>query len=229
METHLIILVILLGTCSITLSLFYYSQAKSALWLTIFGFFSCAALFNILSVIFPDIHWLAQFTFVFIPILCLFYCRHYPNLLYFLSIPMGIKIIDIIWMNQDLLTLFPSWVYYSTYIGLELIVIFLIFYRGSIAKSLRLNVYYRRIPQEYLLMSLYCVSVIINMITLMEDLIRNDHILGDLFASYQPMFFYDFYHLMRLPINLAELILYVVMAYFAARASRSKKITSSMI
>ncbi len=45
MEAHLIILVILLGTCSITLSLFYYSQTKSILWLTIFGFFACAALF----------------------------------------------------------------------------------------------------------------------------------------------------------------------------------------
>ncbi|WP_298768938.1 hypothetical protein [uncultured Shewanella sp.] len=229
MENHLIILAILIGSCSITLSLFYYSQTKSALWLTIFGFFACATLFNILSVIFPDTYWLAHFTFVFIPILCLFYCRHYPNWLYFLSIPMGGKIIYIILINKNLLTIPPSWIFYCTGIGLELLVIFLIFYRGILAQTLGLNVYYRRIPQEYLLMSLYCVGVIINIIALVEDIIRNNHILGDFFVPYQPMFFYNIYLVMRLPLNLAELILYVVMAYFAARSSRPKPISSAVI
>lgn len=229
METHLIILVILLGSCSITLGLFYYSQAKSALWLTIFGFFAFATLFNILSITFPEIYWLAHFTFAFIPILCLFHCRHYPNWLYLLSIPIGAKIFDVFWLSDYLLTQVPSWVFYITYIGFELLTISFICYRGSIAKILGLNVHYRRIPQEYLLMGIFSLSIIVNLITLMEDLIRNNHILGDVFVPYQPMFFYEIYLIIRFPLNIAESILFVVMAYFAVRANKSESIKTVII
>ncbi|MCL1123853.1 hypothetical protein [Shewanella surugensis] len=224
METLLIILVVLLGTCSTTLGLFYYSKSKPVLWLITFAITAYVALTGIISIFFPYTSWIAHFTFSVIPMLCLFHCRHYPNWLYFLSIPIGAKIIDVLWLSDYLLTQVPSWVFYVTYIGFELLIITLIFYRGTIAKTLGLNVHYRRIPQEYLLMGVFSLSIIINLITLMEDLIRNHHILGDVFVPYQPMFFYDAYLFLRFPLNVAESILFVMLAYFAVRADRSEPI-----
>ncbi|WP_299493884.1 hypothetical protein [uncultured Shewanella sp.] len=219
MEILLIILIILLSTCSITLG-FYYSQNKPALWLVTFAITACAVLTGIVSAFFPDIHWLTHFTYTFIPLICLYHCRYYPNWLYLLSIPIGINFIDVLWINQNLFAQTSNWIFYTKNIGLGSLVLLLIFYRGSIAKTLGLSIHYRRIPQEYLLLSIYTMNVIINIMTLMEDLIRNNHILGELFVPYQPMFLYDIYHFIRFPLNLGELILYVVIAYFAVRSNK---------
>ncbi|WP_299492580.1 hypothetical protein [uncultured Shewanella sp.] len=215
-------LVALLGLGCIGSGVIYFAKQKSLLWLGAFFVGSVLALTVIISVFFRELSWLENTGLGLALPMSIIMCRRFPNWAYFLIIPASIKLIDMLWLNTYLLTQVPSWVFYFTYIGYDLLVMTLIWYRGPIANILKLNVYYKRFGQEYLLLIVYGLFVLVNLITGIEELIYYG-LIGDFFIDDKPSFFYESYRYMRLPLCIAEISILVMISYFAVKAGINQK------
>lgn len=221
-----VLVVLLIGFGLISSGVIYFAKHKPLLWLGAFVVSGLLALTLIISVFFRELYWLGNVGLVLGLGISVLMCRRLPNWAYLLMIPTVMKLVDMLWLNEYLLTQVPSWGFYFSYIGYDVLVMALIWYRGPIAKALRLKVHYKRFAQEYLLLGVYGVAIVTNLMTGMEDLIRKD-VLGSIFIGFEPMFFYDLYRYVRLPMNITEMVLLVGMGYVAVKAGTSKRLTGA--
>ncbi|WP_299492682.1 hypothetical protein [uncultured Shewanella sp.] len=206
--------------------LIYFAKQKTLLWLGAFALSGLLSLTVLISVLFRDLYWLENIGMSIALIASISMCRRLPNWAYLLIIPMGMKLLDVLWINPYLLNKVPSWVFYFSYIAYDVLVMTLIWYRGPIAQALKLNVHYKRFAQEYLLLVVYGLAVMTNVLAGTEDLIRNN-VLGSAFVGFEPRFFYDIYEYIRLPINMAEMVVLIGMGYVAVKAGTSKRLTGA--
>lgn len=215
-------LVTLIGMGLIGSGVIYFAKHQSLLWLGAFVVGSVLALTILISVLFKELYWLESSSLGLALIISVVMCRRFPNWAYLLVIPASIKLVDMLWLNAYLLTQVPSWVFYFTYIGYDILVMALIWYRGPIANAFKFNVHYKRFGQEYLLLIVSSLFVLTNLLTGTEDLLRND-VLGHYFIGFEPRFFYDIYRYVRLPLSIAEMSILVMISYFAVKAGINQK------
>ncbi|MCL1125740.1 hypothetical protein [Shewanella surugensis] len=221
-----VFVVVLIGLGLISSGVIYFANKKPWLWLGTFAVSGLLALILIISVFFRELYWLGNIGLVLGLGMSVLMCRHLPNWAYLLMFPTAMKLVDTLWLNDYLLTQVPSWGFYFSYIGYDVLVMALIWYRGPIAKALRLKVHYQRFAQEYLLLGVYGLAVMTNLMTGIEDLVRKD-VLGNVFVDFNPIFFYDIYEYIRLPISILEMVLLVGMGYVAVKAGTSKRLTGA--
>ncbi|WP_299004785.1 hypothetical protein [uncultured Shewanella sp.] len=218
--------VVLIGIGLIGSGVIYFAKQKTLLWLGAFVAASSLSLLFVITTLFREWAWLSNIGLALALGMSVLMCRRLPNWVYLLMIPTVMKLVDVLWLNEYLLSQVPSWVFYFSYIAYDLLVMTLIWYRGPIAQALKLNVHYKRFAQEYLLLGVYGVFVLTNLITGIEDLVRKD-VLGNYFVGFEPMFFYDIYEYLRLPMNMIEIFLLVGMGYVAVKAGTSKRLTGA--
>ena len=218
--------VVLIGIGLIGSGVIYFAKYKPLLWLCAFVVSGVLTLTIVIGASFRELYWLGNIGLVLALGMSVLMCRRLPNWAYLLMIPTIMELVDVLWLNEYLLNQVPSWVFYFSYIAYDLLVMTLIWYRGPIAQALKLNVHYKRFAQEYLLLVVYRVAVMTNLITGVEDLIRKD-VLGSVFVGFEPMFFYDLYRYVRLPISISEMVLLVGMGYMAVKAGTSKRLTGA--
>ncbi|WP_298772746.1 hypothetical protein [uncultured Shewanella sp.] len=218
--------VVLIGIGLIGSGVIYFAKQKPLLWLGAFVVSGVLALTLIISVFFRELYWLGNIGLVLALGMSVLMCRRLPNWVYLLMIPTVMKLVDMLWLNEYLLTQVPSWGFYFSYIGYDLLVMALIWYRGPIAQALKLNVHYKRFAQEYLLLGVYGLFVLTNFITGIEDLVRKD-VLGHYFVGFEPRLFYGIYEYVRLPMNITEILLLVGMGYVAVKAGTSNRLTGA--
>ena len=143
-----------------------------------------------------------------------------------LLLPLALtKLVDIFFINSALLS-HGGIVFYFAYGVFDLLVIALIYYRGDIANLINLHVGYKRLPQEYLLMTIYMGSVVVNIITLIEHFVRNSNGLKQLIglnSDLTPMFFYHLYQPIKLFINVVENTLIIFIAFMAFKIIAVKR------
>lgn len=143
-------------------------------------------------------------------LICLFLSRKSPNFLWLFSGMVFIKLIDVSlhpWLRNQ------GAYYYLVVSIYDLAVLFLIMYRtllvGMIA-SMRLGEFsrwgkaaikYQKLSvQENILMAIYCMFVIINLISLGEKMVRD-------FTDFYPTIIHSLYPYAKLTLNLLELVL----------------------
>ncbi|MCL1122962.1 hypothetical protein [Shewanella surugensis] len=217
-----VFVVLLVGLGLISSGVIYFANKKPVLWLGAFVASGVLALTIVIGVLFKEYYWLGNIGLGVALFASVLMCRRFPNWAYLIAIPAVMKLVDVLWLNEYLLTQVPSWAFYLSYIGYDVLVMALIWYRGPIAKVLKLKVHYQRFAQEYLLLGVYGLFVLTNLMTGMENLIRHD-LLGSVFVGFEPRLFYDLYRYVRLPINIAEMIVLVMISYFAVKAGMSQK------
>ncbi|WP_299495308.1 hypothetical protein [uncultured Shewanella sp.] len=217
-----VFVVVLIGLGLISSGVIYFAKHKSLLWLGAFVVASIFSLLFIITILFEEWAWLSNVGLALALAMSVLMCRRFPNWAYLIAIPAVMKLIDVLWLNEYLLTQVPNWGFYFTYIGFDALVMALIWYRGPIAKVFKLNVYYQRFAQEYLLLGVYGIAVVLNLVTGIEELIYQGA-LGSAFADLKPAFFYDLYRYIRLPISISEIVVLVMISYFAVKAGMSQK------
>ncbi|WP_299005163.1 hypothetical protein [uncultured Shewanella sp.] len=217
-----VLFVVLIGLGLISSGVIYFAKHKPLLWLGAFVTAGSLCVLFLIAGLFKEWAWMGNIGLGVALVMSLLMCRRFPNMAYLLAIPTVMKLIDVLWLYDVLLTQVPIWAYYFSYIGYDLLVMALIWYRGPIAQALRLKVHYQRFAQEYLLLGVYGLFVLTNLMTGIEELIYQGA-LGSAFADLKPAFFYDLYGFIYIPLNIAEMAVLVVISYFAVKAGMSQK------
>lgn len=171
------------------------------------------------------------YKFLFHPITALMICvacfwfsvnhRNFFSVLIILSL---IKVIDVL-TNKFLLG--PNWVaYYSFYIALDFITILCLIFREALIERFFVQVVYKRIFSEYVLIGIYCLSIAYNIPTFIEQWTRKTpYILNYLYSqglTSPPMFFYNHYVMFKGALGIFEHFIIVFLAYQSAKISHAK-------
>lgn len=126
------------------------------------------------------------------------------NLTALLLILCCVKTVDMV-LNPYLLK--SPLLFYGGYTLLDLLVVAAIWNRQRITGPQLFGVAFQRFAAEYFLLLIYCISIIVNIPTLLEAMIRGIAPLTHLWVSHfgeKPYYFYDLYRPIKSPLQVIE-------------------------